>query len=193
LTAPYNSSAPTKVWGFEFEHQANLSFLPGYLQFLVLSYNFSIIRSETHLVATVIDTGWIITHSEFGDITTPTYSNRIVDRVQKLESQPEFFGNVALGIDLGDFSARLSVFYQGEFNRTFSSGGLTDALTGKYTRLDLTVKQRLSDNISLLASISNLLDVQEDTYTTNRVYNWTRLNTSQRYGLTADFGVRIDL
>ena len=193
LTAPYNSSAPTKVWGFEFEHQANLSFLPGYLQFLVLSYNFSIIRSETHLVATVIDTGWIITHSEFGDITTPTYSNRIVDRVQKLESQPEFFGNVALGIDLGDFSARLSVFYQGEFNRTFSSGGLTDGLTGKYTRLDLTVKQRLSDNISLLASISNLLDVQEDTYTTNRVYNWTRLNTSQRYGLTADFGVRIDL
>lgn len=193
LTVPYNASAPTKVWGFEFEHQANLSFLPGYLQFLVLSYNFSIIRSQTHLVTTVIDTSWIVTPSEFGDIRTPVYANRIVDRTQKLEGQPEFFGNIALGYDLGDFSARLSIFHQGEFNRTFSAGGLTDGITGKYTRWDLTVKQRFSDHISLLMSISNLLDVEENTYTTNRLYNWTRLNTSQRYGLTADIGVRIDL
>jgi len=42
-------------------------------------------------------------------------------------------------------------------------------------------------------SVSNLLDVEESTYTTNRVYNWTRLNTSQRYGMTADLGIRIDL
>lgn len=193
LTVPYNSSLPTKVWGFEFEHQANLSFLPGYLQFLVLSYNFSIIRSQTHLVATVIDTGWIVIPSEFGDIRTPVFSNRVIDRVQKLEGQPEFFGNVALGYDLGDFSARLSVYYQGEFNRTFSPGGLTDGITGKYSRWDLTVKQRFTDHISLLMSVSNLLDVEENTYTTNRVYEWTRLNTSQRYGMTADIGVRIDL
>jgi len=193
LTVPYNVSLPTKVWGFEFEHQANLSFLPGYLQFLVLSYNFSIVRSEAHLVATVIDTAWVVQHTDFGDISTPFYSNRIVDRTQKLEGQPEFFGNVALGIDIGDFSARFSVFYQGQFNRSFSGGGLTDGITGRYTRCDLTVKQRFTDHIALLLSISNLLNVEENTFTTNRVYNWTRLNTSQRYGMTGDFGVRLDL
>jgi TonB-dependent receptor len=193
LTVPYNASQPTKVWGFEFEHQANLSFLPSYLQFLVLSYNFSIIRSQTHLVATVIDTSWVVQHTDFGDISTPFYTNRIVDRVQKLESQPEFFGNVALGIDIGDFSGRVSVFYQGEFNRTFSPGGLTDGITGQYARWDLTLKQRLTDHISLLLSINNLLDVEETTYTTNRVYNWTRQNSSQRYGMTGDFGVRVEL
>jgi TonB-dependent receptor len=193
LTVPYNVSIPTKVWGFEFEHQANLSFLPGYLQFLVLSYNFSIVRSEAHLVATVIDTAWVVQHTDFGDISTPFYSNRIVDRTQKLEGQPEFFGNVALGIDIGDFSARFSVFYQGQFNRSFSGGGLTDGITGRYTRCDLTVKQRFTDHIALLLSISNLLNVEENTFTTNRVYNWTRLNTSQRYGMTGDFGVRLDL
>jgi TonB-dependent receptor len=193
LTVPYNSSLPTKIWGFEFEHQANLSFLPGYLQFLVLSYNFSIVRSRAHLVATTIDTTYFVTHSEFGDIVTASYTNRIIDRTQKLEGQPEFFGNVALGIDIGDFSARLSVFYQGQFNSTFSGGGLTDGITGRYTRCDLTVKQRFTDHIALLLSINNLLNVEENSYTTNRVYNWTRLNTSQRYGLTGDFGVRLDL
>jgi TonB-dependent receptor len=193
LTVPYNAALPTKVWGFEFEHQANLSFLPGYLQFLVLSYNFSIIRSQAHLVSTIIDTTWVVQHTDFGDISTPFYNNRIVDRTQKLDGQPEFFCNVALGIDIGDFSARMSVFYQSQFNRTFSAGGLTDGITGRYTRCDLTVKQRFTDHIALLLSISNLLNVEEDTYTTNRVYNWTRLNTSQRYGMTGDFGVRIDL
>lgn len=193
LTVPYNAALPTKIWGFEFEHQANLSFLPGYMQFLVLSYNFSIVRSQTHLVGTVIDTTYSVTHSEFGDIVTPNYTNRVVDRTQKLEGQPEFFGNVALGIDIGDFSARMSVFYQGQFNRSFSGGGLTDGITGRYTRCDLTIKQRFTDHIALLLSISNLFNVQEDTYVTNRVYNWTRLNSSQRYGMTGDFGVRIDL
>ncbi len=193
LTVPYNAALPTKIWGFEFEHQANLSFLPGYMQFLVLSYNFSIVRSQTHLVGTVIDTTYSVTHSEFGDIVTPNYTNRVVDRTQKLEGQPEFFGNVALGIDIGDFSARMSVFYQGQFNRSFSGGGLTDGITGRYTRCDLTIKQRFTDHVALLLSISNLFNVQEDTYVTNRVYDWTRLNSSQRYGMTADFGVRLDL
>jgi TonB-dependent receptor len=192
LTVPYNSAQATKVWGFEFEHQANLSFLPSYLQFLVLSYNFSIVRSQAHLVATLIDTTWVVQHTEFGDISTPFYSNRIIDRVQKLDGQPEFYGNVALGIDIGDFSARMSVFYQGQFNRTFSPGGLTDGITGKYSRWDLTVKQRFSDHVALLMSVSNLLNVEENTYTANRVYDWTRLNVTQRYGMTADFGVRVD-
>ena len=47
LTLPYNSASPTKVWGFEFEHQINFHFLPGLLKNIVLSYNVSIVRSET--------------------------------------------------------------------------------------------------------------------------------------------------
>ena len=47
LTLPYNSPKPTKVWGFEFEHQISFHFLPGLLKNIVLSYNASIVRSET--------------------------------------------------------------------------------------------------------------------------------------------------
>ena len=49
ISYPYNSSKPTKVWGFEIEHQANLGFLPGLLKNLVLSYNVSLVHSETYI------------------------------------------------------------------------------------------------------------------------------------------------
>jgi TonB-dependent receptor len=191
LTIPYNATSATHIWGFEFEHQANLGFLPGYFQFVVLSYNFSIVRSETHLVSTTIDTIKVLQHNDFGDYYIDTYANRIIDRKQKLEGQPEFFGNVAVGYDIGDFSARLSFYYQGEFNSSFSPGGLTDGVIGAYSRVDLTLKQKITPNIALLLSLSNLLDTQEKTYTINRVYNWRKLSTNQRYGATADFGVRV--
>jgi TonB-dependent receptor len=194
LTAPYNASAPTKIWGVEFEHQALLNFLPGYLQNIVLSYNFSLVRSETHLISTRTDTTRVLVQDpEFGDYYRNEYSNRVVDRVQKLEGQPEFYGNVAIGYDIAGFSARLSVFYQGEFNSSFSPNGWTDGVTGSFSKWDLTAKQKVTDNVSVLLSVSNLLDIQEDTYSVDRVHQWTRLNSSQKYGLTADFGVRIDL
>ena len=50
LTIPYNSPKPSKVWGFEFEHQINFTFLPGLLKNIVLSYDGSIVKSETHLI-----------------------------------------------------------------------------------------------------------------------------------------------
>ena len=49
LTYPYNSSKPTKVWGFEIEQQTNLHFLPGLLQNIVIGYNFSFVKSETFI------------------------------------------------------------------------------------------------------------------------------------------------
>ena len=59
-----NSPKPTKVWGFEVEHQANLSFLPGLLSNIVLSYNLSIIRSETLVLSYRVDTTYVIDASD---------------------------------------------------------------------------------------------------------------------------------
>jgi TonB-dependent receptor len=98
LTVPYNSSKPTRVWGFEFEHQINLSFLPGFFQNFVLSYNASIVRSETHLIATAIDTTYqTIPGFPF---PLPVYNSVVIDKKQKLEGQPEFYGNISLGYDV---------------------------------------------------------------------------------------------
>ncbi len=194
LTVPYNSPSPTKVWGFEFEHQANLNFLPGYLQYLVLSYNASIVRSETHLLTGYIYTRPETTFTEFGTVIAPkTYRTTRVLK-NKLENQPEFFGNVGIGYDIEGFSGRLSVYYQSEFPRSHSADGQSSALVNNFSRWDLSLKQKVSENVSVLFNINNLTDFEEGT-TSERTapVAWRLIDTALRYGLTADVGVRVTL
>ncbi len=191
LTLPYNSPKPTKVWGFEFEHQINFTHLPGFLKYFVLSYNASVVRSEAYIWASKID-------SVYYDPPGPapaTYKKFYVltERKQKLEGMPEFFGNVALGYDIKRFSGRISVFHQGEYNISYSASGLSDRVNNPFTRVDLTLKQGLNDNISVFLNVSNLTDIEEGSSIYNRVYDRKLFRNSERYGITADFGINIKL
>lgn len=194
LNVPYNPSTPTKVWGFEFEHQANLNFLPGYLQFLVLSYNFSFIKSETRVLTRDYYTTYDTTDSDFGPVITPVAHQFYFLAKNKLFGQPEFFGNFALGYDIHDFSIRLSLFYQAAFARQYAEDGRNESMTDEFSRWDLSMKQKLNDNISLLFTINNLNNYEEGT-SVNYVVPpfWKLLDTRVRYGLSADLGVRVDL
>jgi len=191
LTVPYNSPKPTKVWGFEFEHQINFRFLPGLLKNIVLSYNASIVRSETFLIASKTDT------IKYFQPPFPfpffRYEERPIEVKQQLENQPKFFGNISLGYDIAGFSARISVFHQSEYNVSFTPSGRGDQIAVPYTRLDLAFKQIINKNISLLLNISNLTDIKEDRSIYNRVNQYKILNTSERYGTTLDFGVKVSI
>jgi len=196
LTLPYNSPKPTKVWGFEFEHQLNLRFLPGLLKNFVLSYNASIVRSETVTYASRTDS---IFYDPPGPIP-PTYRkfNVLVQRKQKLEGMPEFFGNVSLGYDLRRFSGRVSVYHQGEHNVSYSATGQSDLITMAFTRIDLTLKQGITDNLTLFMNVSNATNLEDGSYINNNspnqgVYNRRLFNQSEKYGMTADFGVTLQL
>lgn len=189
LTYAVNSAKPTKVWGFELEHQANLGFLPGLLSNIVLSYNFSIIRSETYVLSYKVDTTYTFLPG-IGNI--PKYTNRITDQKQKLEGQPEFYGNVALGYDIGGFSGRLSVFFQGEYNRSYSASGRSDPIVQNFSRWDLSLRQRLTENFSVFFNLNNFTSVEEQVFTTNRVAQWEQLTSNQLYGLSGDIGVRVE-
>jgi len=191
LTLPYNSHKPTQVWGFEFEHQINFHFLPGLLKNIILSYNASVVRSETVLWGSKIDSSY---YDPPGPIP-PTWKKFTVleERTQKLEGMPEFFGNISLGYDIAGFSARVSLFHQGEHNVSYSASGLSDQVTNAFTRIDLALKQRISPNISLLFNVSNLTDVEDGSSIYNRVYDRRLFNQSEKYGLTADFGVSLEL
>jgi hypothetical protein len=190
LTYSVNSSQPTKVWGFEIEHQANLRFLPGLLSNIVLSYNLSIVRSETWVLSYRTDTTYSIKPPI--PFPLPNYKTRLIEAKQKLEGQPELFGNVALGYDLGGFSGRISVFFQGEYNRSYSAGRLNDPVVKDFSRWDLSLRQRITPNISVFFNMNNFTGVQEEVYTTDRVNDWEVLQSSQQYGLTADLGVRVE-
>lgn len=194
LTLPYNSFKPTEVWGFEFEHQMNFNFLPGLLKNIVLSYNASLIRSETFVVATDTVTTIDSTYDPiFGWIIRPVTVNKSVERKRSLEGQPELYGNISLGYDIGDFSGRVSLFYQGEYNLLFSADGQTDEVVDKFTRLDLALKYQFTDNISFMMNINNLANTTEGVSYLNRKNGRRLPNTAEKYGLTADLGVRFTL
>jgi TonB-dependent receptor len=191
LVYPFNSKKPTRVWGFEIEVQTNLRYLPGFLKNFVVNGNFSFVRSETYIplvyLETYMDTipGW----------PWPIEKSRTVltDKKQKLEGQPEFFGNLALGYDIGGFSARISVFYQGEYNTEFSPDRTEDGIQKAFTRWDLILKQRITKNMEIFMNINNLTNAKEGTATLNRIQGWRFMNQSETYGLTGDLGLRITL
>ena len=189
LYYPYNSNKPTKVWGFEVEHQANFRFLPGLLKNIVLNYNFSIVRSETWAPVDLIHVDTV----QRGPIKVPVTSYQLVERKQKLESQPEFFGNVSLGYDIYGFSLRVAAFYQGKYNSSFSFDGRGDGEQDSYTRLDIALKQQITDNVSVFLNLNNITNTREGNIVFDRITGWELPNTNYMYGLTADFGARVDL
>jgi TonB-dependent receptor len=201
LTAPYNSPLPTKVWGFEFEHQMNFNFLHGYLQYFVLSYNVSITRSETFILTAA---NYSTRDSVMKFIPAPPpghWVTTVVDNQhtrydfekRNSEGQPELYGNVALGYDIGGTSIRLSVFFQGEYNQYFSPDSKSDIVTNAYNRWDLAFKQKITEKIEILANVSNLTNIKDITTMVDRVNDWRLTDTQELYGTTVDVGVRITL
>lgn len=194
LTVPYNSPKPSHVWGFEFEHQINLTFLPGILKNFILGYNASYVKSETSLIGVVTDTTYTEVEILPGVIIqNPEYSQRPVETTQKLEEQPELFGNVSLGYDDGTFSARISIFHQSEYNLSFSPTGRSDRINGSYTKVDMIMKYNFTDFISVQLSLNNLTNSKEEDFLDDKVNSYRILRNSQLYGLTADLGIRVDL
>jgi TonB-dependent receptor len=194
LTVPYNSSRPTKVWGIEFEHQTSLGFLPGFLKNVVLNYNFSLVRSETFqtFYSERQDSFYVI-DPNFGNYWQKFDTVDVFEGKTRLEDQPDFFANISLGYDVGEFSGRVSLFHQGEYTRSFTARSRGDRIVGGYSRLDLSMKQRITGNISILLDVKNLTNTEEPTSDYYAETGWDLPRTTHKYGMSADLGVRIEL
>jgi TonB-dependent receptor len=193
LTYPYNSSKPTRVWGFEVEHQTDFKFLPQPFTNIVLNYNFTIVRSETWSTSSRVETFQDSTLLFGRWIYTKGSKNVLFEKKQKLEDQPEFFGNASLGYDIAGFSVRVSLFYQGSYNASFSGNQRSDAVTAKYSRLDVTLKQQITDYLSVSLNLNNITNTEEGSTLANRITGWSLTSSNIKYGMTADLGVRIEL
>jgi outer membrane receptor protein involved in Fe transport len=87
----------------------------------------------------------------------------------------------------------VSVFHQGKHNLSFSATGLSDRLTNAFTRIDLALKQRFLDHFVLYLNVNNITNIEDGSSIENRVYTRTLFDQSEQYGLTADFGITIEL
>ncbi|WP_346857896.1 TonB-dependent receptor [uncultured Draconibacterium sp.] len=181
VSSPVNTDG-TSVKGLEFDLQANLSFLPGFLGNFVLRGNYSVIQSTTYIPRFRLDV----------DRTTIPYTKTPVfyETEETLEGQPSKFGNVALGYDQGGFSARLSLFFQGDYVSSVSGNEKLDVMQKGYSKWDLALKQKIEKfNAELMLNVSNISNMEEGTY-----YKYMNLDRgSSIYGMLIDFGVRIKL
>jgi len=180
LSEPVNTS-DTKVWGFELELQTNLGFLPGLFKNFIFNANYSRIWSET-----------IYPRFKLGAATgfPPRYKPVYYFTKRELTGQTDYTGNLALGYDQGGFSGRLSIYFQGPFLTSISQTGQEwDQYQKSFKRLDLSLKQKLTDQISVFLNMNNLTNSVEGTY-----FSFRRLDQGgSRNGITGDLGIRLAL
>jgi TonB-dependent receptor len=193
FTVPYNSPQPTYVWGLEFEHEMNFLFLPGYLANISLSYNFSITHSQTYIIMSESVSDSVLSVHHGDSVWTPSSYNIAVNSKRNSEDQPVFYGNVALGYDIGGFSARISVFFQSQYTQLYSANGTSDIRVDPFSKVDLALRQQISRTFSLYFNIDNLTNRQETTSQVNTVKSWSINSTRQLYGTSGELGLRVTL
>ncbi len=193
LTLPYNSSRSSYAWGLEFEQQTNCSFLPGYWSNITVSYNVSITRSETYILGnqTLYKTDSALVRNKW--IVTQTPYHVVSEVKRESEGQPNLYGNASIGYDIGGFSGRLSMFYQDEYVEQYSEDGQSDVIVDQFTKLDLALKQVITENISLFLNINNLTNREETSSFRNQKKPWQIARRAELYGTTVDLGVRVSL
>jgi TonB-dependent receptor len=181
LNEPVNTDN-TEVKGLEFDIQANLKFLPGFLGNFVLRGNFTMIKSVTQVPRFTI----VRDNSVFPPVDNPVF----YQSEESLEGQPSNFGNVALGYDKGGFSGRLSLFFQGDYVTSVSSNRLLDVMQKGYKKWDLALKQDIKKyNMELMLNLSNISNMYEGTF-----YRYKGLDQSSTiYDMLIDLGVRITI
>jgi TonB-dependent receptor len=181
----FNSPKPTRIWGFEIEHQANFRYLPGPLNNIILNYNLTFLRSET----------WAI--DALNILTTGNYS--IVSYTkQKLNTMPEFCANIILGYDIKGFSFRISYFYQGEYPISDTYRLMYQIEGNKFSRLDIALKQQLLNNVSIFLNLNNITNSKEETLYKSPFSQFAPAGAWQtveayRNGMNFDFGIGINL
>jgi len=189
----FNSPKPTRIWGFEIEHQANFRYLPEPFKNIILNYNLTFLRSETW----ALDVKNIYIRRSSYENLFSNYS--IVSYTkQKLNTMPEFLANVILGYDLNGFSCRISYFYQGEYPIPDNYYSMSQLKGNKLSRLDIALKQQLWNNVSLIVNLNNITNSSEETlYRTSATpYSPTgSWQTAQTYrnGTNFDFGIGVNL
>jgi len=181
MNEPVNTSG-TEIKGLEFDLQANLKFLPGFLGNFVLRGNYTIIQSTTYVPRFKI----VEDKTVFPPKQTPVF----YDSEEKMEGQPDNFGNVALGYDQGGFSARLSVYFQNDYLTSVSSFKLEDRYQKGYSKWDLALKQDIPRfKTEVMLNVTNLSSFYEGTYMGYQNLD----NGSTNYDMQVELGFRITL
>lgn len=171
--------------GVELSLQTSFWYLPAPFNGIVLGLNYSKISSNAEYYTSRIEQykpdptkPWIIEETRIDSFQTTS-----------LIDQPNDIFNISFGYDYKDFSMRIAFNFQGKTLAYKSDYVESDGYTQNYSRLDLSVRQKLPvEGLSVQFLMSNLTEEVDMSYTYQKKYN----NNEQYYGMTASLGVRYE-
>jgi len=191
LTMPINAARSSTIKGIEIDLQTNFRFLPSPFDGLLISANYTLLRSETYFPYTNIET---LPFFPFTTTVTDTF------RLGPMPGQVDDVVNLSIGYEKKGFSARISMVYQssslrvsedasiGSLARSVGKNEALDNYTGSFTRWDMIVKQTFKKKYTIYANLNNITNTPETAY----IYG-SRGNLKTRevvYGMTFDIGFR---
>jgi TonB-dependent receptor len=154
LTQPENTQYTAHVKGFEIDWQTNFSYLPAPFNSLVLNINFAKMWSELQVPVYKYQ-------YEYENLTEPPWFRVTIletetSRTNRLLFQPDRVLNLSLGYDLKGFSGRLSLIYQTDVLTAIGIEEEVDSYTGDYFRWDLSLKQKITNALSVYFNMYNV-------------------------------------
>jgi TonB-dependent receptor len=146
INSPINLDETTKVYGGEMELQTNLRFLPKPFDGIILSGNYSVIRSEAAYPFYYVD------------YPDPDYMPTTADsmRILSMQGQANFIANATIGYEKGGFSGRISMNYQGPKFTSLGNTQFQDEYVDKYMRWDAALTYKFNNNWQVLVNLINL-------------------------------------
>ncbi|MEM6804439.1 MAG: TonB-dependent receptor, partial [Bacteroidota bacterium] len=171
-------------YGFEFDFQTNLGFLPKPFSGLVLNINYTRLFSQTEVFFLTSETRVVRQRPLILEtIFTPT-----AREVNLLSQAPHIF-RASLGYDYKGFSFRVSAAYQGTKSNNYSINKDFDTFDRDFWRYDASIKQRFGEKWSLFVNLNNFGNQRDISFT--RSPNFT--NSVQTFGATANVGLQYQI
>jgi len=187
INAYRNNPDPAKYYGYEIEWQTHFWYLPSVFKGIVLNINYTHIYSEMKLVYDSLVTQQVGSRRVYSLV--PAYIKT------RMPDQPAHVFNITIGYDLKGFSARLSYLFQTDKLTGIGYDGVIpttrlSSYTSDYGRWDLTLQQKLFQNIQLFANFNNL----NNRYDQSCIgADLTHPSYIEYYGFTMDLGIRVNL
>ena len=195
-----NNENPAYVKGIELDWQTNFWYLPSILKGLVLNVNLTLLNSETDYPSFFVENVPISPRPP-----RPPFNEKVLSDTSytaRIPDQASSIANVTVGYDFKGFSGRISFYYQNEsFTGNFGSRNFEinsntgekifvtgdDVFTEALYRIDVSLKQKITDNIEIYSNLNNLTNEFDQNSQSDFSVNPTFI---QYYGFTMDVGVR---
>jgi TonB-dependent receptor len=176
VNSPINLDQTTSIYGMEFEAQTNFRWLPKPFDGIVLSGNYSLIRSETYYPFYYID----YPPPDYLPVTADSF------RIESTQGQADFVANVTLGYEKGGFSGNVSMNYQGPKFTSLGNTPFQDGYDDKYFRWDATLTYKITENWQVILNLINFTNETERGY----IYTAPQTSSIEAYGWQVNLAVR---